>query len=204
MISDNYDSERALASFTFALRQELDLVKYRKIMSHPMWNYLLQAMGYTRSYEEGLEGGLLLVKFTEENPDKFTSKEYEPNLMKLYGFVLRMLDKLDRWEEYLEVWESIFINTKLELTYVKDARKFHGSQMEPFIIREDANTLYVHFLWGTHYRKALIERKLAKKRMGKRIGNLLHASPAELTGAERKRRVRHIMEIARTINPNFR
>lgn len=199
-----FTSEQALADLCLILKSKLDLVKYRQMMSHPMWSYLLRAVVHTRSYEEGIEGGLLLLRFTEENRHILKHSEYEANQRRLYRLILIMLDKLDRWEDYLQVWESLFRNKKLEMTYARGSEKFHGVQMEPFIMREVAATLYVHFLWGTHHRKALIASKLARKRNGKKIGNLLHASPAELTSEERKRRVRRIVEIIKTINPSFR
>lgn len=179
-----------------ALRRKLDLAKYRKIMSYPMWNYLNQAIVRTRSYDSGLNGGLLLLRYTEEYRDKLTKKERESNLMKLYGLTLRMLDKLDRWDEYLAAWEDIRSHTNFEVTYIKEARNSHGARFEPFILREDAHTLYVHFLWGTLHRKELIQRKFARKQQGKRLGNLLHAHQAELTAEEIKRRLDWIIEIA--------
>ncbi len=95
-------------------------------MSYPMWNYLMQAVLRTRSYEEGLDGGLLLLSYTEQCRQSLPEREYRSNLIKLYRFILLMLDKLDRWEEYIAVWESIRANTTLEDTYVKSAREFHG------------------------------------------------------------------------------
>src|SRR5437899_750508 len=126
--------------FGCSLAPHLTLAKYRTIMSCPMWNYISQAIVRTRSYDPGLDGGLLLLRYTEECRGKLTRKEYQSNLIKLYCFVLRMLDKLDRWDEYLVTWEDIRSHTNFEVTYIKEARNSHGARFEPFILREDSHT----------------------------------------------------------------
>ena len=100
-------------------KRQLDMAKYRRIMSHPTWNSLSYAVVSTRSYEEGLDAALLLLRYTEENRRRLSQEEYQSNSILLYYFLLAMLDKMDRWEEYLEVWASIRQNFELEFTYEK-------------------------------------------------------------------------------------
>jgi len=166
------------------LAEKFCLDKYRKIVSYPTWNYVSQAIYTTRSYENGLDGSLLLLRLTEYYKPKLEKKEYESNLRQLYSFVLSMLDRLDRWEEYLELWDKLFRDVPLADTYGKGAKTFHGQKMEPFILNEDEHTLYTHFLWGTQDCKEVIKRKLLKKRSGKRINYLLHAQQDKLTDSE--------------------
>jgi len=166
------------------LAGKFSLDKYRKIVSYPTWNYVSQAIYTTRSYENGLEGSLLLLRLTEYYKPKLEKKEYESNLRQLYSFVLSMLDRLDSWEEYLELWDKFFREVPLADTYGKGAKTFHGQKMEPFILKEDEHTLYIHFLWGTLDSKDVIQRKLLKKRSGKRIDYLLHAQQDKLTDSE--------------------
>jgi lipoprotein NlpI len=94
-----------------------------------------------------------------------------------------LLDKLDRWEEYLLVWDQLRANTSFALTY---ARRPHlaSQDIEPFILRDEGDLIYVHFLWHTAHRKSLIERKLAKLQAGKKLGNLLHSQQDELSDSE--------------------
>jgi hypothetical protein len=167
-----------------SLAEKFSLNKYRKIVSYPTWNYVSQNIFTTRSYEDGLEGSLLLLRLTEYYKPKLEKKEYESNLRTLYSFVLSMLDSLDRWEEYLELWDKLFQEVPLADTYGIGARNFHGQKIEPFVVAEDEHTLYIHFLWGTQDRKEVIERKLLKKRSGKRIDHLLHAQQDKLTDSE--------------------
>lgn len=177
---------------SISLAKKFSLNKYRKIISYPTWNYVTQAIFATRSYEAGLEGSLLLLRLTEDYKPNLEKKEYESNLRSLYSFVLSLLDSLNRWEDYLELWEKLFREVPLSDTYSKDARNFHGAKIEPFVVGEDEHILYVHFLWGTQDHKELIERKLSKKRSGKRINYLLHPQQEELTDSEIQRRLERL------------
>lgn len=176
------------------LAEKFGLNKYRKIVSYPTWNYVSQAIFTTRSYEAGLEGALLLLRLTEHYKPRIDKKEYESNLRHLYSFVLSMLDSLDRWEEYLDLWEKLFREAPLADTYGKDARNYHGGKMEPFVLGEDEHILYIHFLWGTQDRKEVIRRKLLRKRSGKRIDYLLHAQQDQLTESEIQRRLERLAQ----------
>lgn len=167
-----------------SLAEKFSLNKYRKIVSYPTWNYVSQAIFTTRSYEDGLEGSLLLLRLTEYYKPKLEKKEYESNLRQFYSFVLSMLDSLDRWEEYLELWDKLFREVPLADTYGKGARNCHGQKIKPFVVEEDEHTLYIHFLWGTQDRKEVIKRKLLRKRSGKRFDYLLHAQQDKLTDSE--------------------
>jgi hypothetical protein len=94
---------------------------------------------------------------------------------------------LDKWEEYLDAWEKIRADTDFSMTYSKGSRDRHGKIIEPFILSEDDKTLYVHFLYPGH-RKKIIQRKLARKKAGKKLGNQFHARQDELTDGEIKHR----------------
>ncbi len=178
------------------LTKRIDFVKYRKIMSYPVWNYIRQAVVSTRAYEEGLNVGLLLLYLTEEYHLQLNVKEYKKNSILLYCFILDMLDREDRWEEYLNAWEQIRENTNFAITYTMDARFHHGERMTPFILRMGPDFLYIHFLYTLLYRKEVITRKLNKKNSGGKTSNLLHARQEELSEAEIKRRLDWIIKIA--------
>ena len=165
-------------------------------MSHPVWNYLIQAIKRTRSYEKGLDGGLLFLTLTEEYRLQLTKKEYEHNSILIYYFILNMLDRLDRWEDYLSTWGQIRQNTNFTFTYSKRAKEQHKDKIEPFILYEDNNYLYVHFLWMGNYRKKIIERKITKKSEQKLSKNLFHARQEELSEAETQERLDWIIKFA--------
>jgi len=168
---------------------KLDLNRYRKIMSDPMWGLFFEVVHATRAYEKGLELARRLLSFQEHNLDKLSQGERDHNLKRLYRFILRMQDRLDRWEEYIVTWETIRANTSLTDTYSKGIREFAGSTLESFVLSEDGGRLHVHFLWSNLERKQTIERKLERKRSGRKTGNLFHRQGSELTEAEIQRRL---------------
>jgi hypothetical protein len=161
--------------------RRLTLHTFRALLSYPTWNYVRQAAINTRSYQTGLDGALILLRAADEYKPMLTPKEHARCMQDIFQFILTCLDKLDRWEEYLQAWEQIRRNTNYAMTYNRSARQTHGERIEPFVLGEDRRTLYVHFLYFTSHRKSLIERKLERKRRGQKIGNLLHARPDELT-----------------------
>lgn len=173
---------------TNALFKSLSVKKFRQILSYPMWNMIVETIDCTRSYEAGLETGVTFLKYAEEFKEFFSREEYLKHLWTLYLFILHNLDKLDRWEEYLDVWEKIRANTDFSITYSKDSRYRHGKTVETYILSEEDKSLYVHFLYITHHRKKIVERKLARKQAGKKLGNQLHARQDELTDEEIKDR----------------
>jgi hypothetical protein len=170
-----------------AIFKRLTVEKFRQILSHPIWNIIVETIDCTRSYEAGLETGLTFLKYAEEFKEFFTREEHREHLQTLYLFILHNLDKLDRWEEYLDAWEKIRANTDFSMTYSKDSRDRHGEIIDHFILSEDDKTLYMHFLYPGH-RKKIIQRKFARKQAGKKLGNQFHARQDELTDVEIKYR----------------
>ena len=192
--------EALIGSIPDPLKAKLDLTRYRTLMEYPFWNRFRATISGTRAYESGLEACLRLLTFAENHRDSLTKKEYESHLQRLYSGILNMLDKLDRWEEYILVWDSLRANTSLALTY---ARRYASYGIEPFILRDGGDLIYVHFLWTTDHRRRLIERKLAKLRAGKKLGNLLHSQQEELSDSEiraRWERVKQRMIYAEKVN----
>ncbi len=182
------------------LKVKLDLPRYRTLMGYPCWNYFRATISGTRAYESGLEACLRLLTFAENHRDSLTKEEYEGHLQRLYLGILDMLDKLDRWEEYALVWDNLRSNTVLVLPQPRRPPSFG---MEPFTLRDEGNLIYVHFLWHTAHRRCLIERKLAKLRAGKKLGNLLHSQQEELSDFEiraRWERVKQRMIYAEKVN----
>lgn len=149
------------------------------------WNYLMQTFDYTRSYEDGLVFLTKLLGEIEKEKDSLSKEHYEKCIELTYYKLLDYLDKLDRWEEYLEAWERIFQNVKIGLTYSNTVLSRSG--ISPFILKVDKSYVHIHFLWMGHSRKERIERKLEKKRAGRYPGKL-HEQQSELTPKEIKER----------------
>ncbi len=178
------------------LTEKISLEQYRTVMSYPIWNFVQRAIIDTRSYEHGLNSCIVFLQFTEHFRTQLDKKEFESNSIKLYSLVLGMLDRLDRWEEYLEFYDYFRKSCDFCLTYSKRSKETHGKEIEPYIVSEDKNTIYVHFLWGSHHRRDLIARKADKKMAGKGLGNQFHARQSELSAEEVEKRLAWILKTA--------
>ncbi len=179
------------------LKTRLTLRLYRQILSSPTWGFAIEAAVRTRFYEKGLDACLTLLHFTDEHLDELSQKEIETNRRWLFYFLLTLLDKLDQWEDYLSVWRCLRERTNLTVPYSREAREHHGDRIEPFVLGEDKYTLWIHFLYPVMWRKEVIERKVARKKAGKRLGNQYHHPPSELSEAEVRRRLGWILKMAR-------
>lgn len=176
------------------LKARFSLPTYRRLMSYPHWNYFTQSLVASRAYEKGLDACLILLRYTEENQKELSAKECERNLGAVYYLLLKLLDRLDRWEEYVALWDGLRLNVSLSLSYDKAVLDQRAEEVKPFILSNQGSTVEIHFLYLTLDRKELIERKLARKRAGKKLGNLMHSQQDELSEPEIRRRLERIKE----------
>lgn len=151
--------------------------------------FVRQAFVATRAYHCGLEAGLRLLRFADIHQRALAPREVEAHVITLGLFILEMLDRDDQWEAYLATWESVRSHTDYALTYRPEARQQYGTQLTPYLLEEDARGLRVHFLWLTRYRKAVIERKVQRRRRGRKLGNLWHATQDQLSEDELRARL---------------
>ena len=198
LMCDDAGREPASRRGASGLTRRLDLARYRRIMADPTWDFVEQATVATRSYETGLEAGFLLLRFTEEHREELAPATFQDNMIRLYYFVLDMLDRLDQWDAYLDAWAQIRTNTDYAIHERPDA-PVAAMGMAPFILRRGPDAIWVHFLWQLVYRKAVIERKVQARRQGRRLGNLLHHPRDELSDQERRRRVERVAHNVRTM-----
>ncbi len=172
-----------------SMNARLTLHEFRAIFSLRVWPHVRRAIRYTRAYEQGMEACLILLQAAEDFRSELTKKDYANACIMTYGLLLSCLDCLDRWEEYLSVWDQIRTHTELESQFVAGAVAKHGKKMAPFILRETKQYVYVHFLYGHLRRRDLISRKLEKLRTSGKVGNLLHARREQLSEEEMVTRV---------------
>ena len=156
-------------------------------MVKPIRHYFMHAAVATRSYEEGLDAIVSLLRFTEVHRRRLGEEEYQTYLTFLYYFMLEMFDRLDRWDEFLEVWERLRDRTRVVLI-----APVQPSETPSLDSVSDC------VLSLTRHRRDLIVRKLEKKRAGKKLGNLLHARPEELSDEEIEERLERILGWARS------
>lgn len=138
---------------------------------------------------------LYLIDKLEIYKSKLTSEEYDKFGSSLYLFFLHLLDRADRWEDYLQVWDQLRNTTRFYNKYIKSAKYSHSSEIQQFILDETDNSLHVHFLYGTIHRKKILEKKVFKKKEGKKLKNLYHSTIDELTEDEIKDRIAWLNKI---------
>jgi hypothetical protein len=161
----------------------LDWESYSVTMETATWTALWRDIDATQAYDDGLEVGLRLLQATHQHRSQLRPTEYHARQVKLYGRILAMLDKADRWEAYLAVWETIRAHT----THCVPARGHALTVTDPsvaaFVQRADGGfgvpplqygmslptPIAVHFLARYLRRKTLIERKLTQERTARLV-----------------------------------
>jgi hypothetical protein len=165
-------------------------------LEYPTWNYIIQTFDYTRSYEQGLAFATKLFEELEKQEKQIPREKLEKHLQLIYHFVFKNLDKLDRWGDYLALWETVRENVKIYISYPKTSRNEEG--IAAYITREGSKSIYVHFLWSMRHRKVVIERKVEKKKSGAKLDNLLHEQQGDLTPEEVRERFEWIKNFRMT------
>ena len=170
---------------------------YAQLLRDRTWNQFLQFVDYTRSFDRGLEIGFLLLTAHEHFREELATERAERNAALIYSFILRMLDKLDLWEEFVTAYDYLLEHTRLSFGgyYAEDSRPHHlGNGANPYILGDVPGGFRVHFLYGLGHRRSVIQRKIERRKEGKKLGNLYHARQSDLTEQELQDRVRWLLE----------
>ncbi|MBW2672112.1 MAG: hypothetical protein JRD89_01685 [Deltaproteobacteria bacterium] len=160
--------------------------KFKVLLSDPVWPSVQWLVMATRDYENALNTVGMLLYYLETKKAAFDRETYEQYEMKLLDFLLRLLDKADHWEEYVNIYNRILEDRPFYcLTY---NRERNDPVFNRFIRWTDKKFHHVHFLYVHHHRYEVICRKLDKVRSGKRTGNLYHATQCNLSDEELQQR----------------
>ena len=84
-----------------------------------------------------------------------------------------MLDRMDRWEEYLEVWNRLLRDTKVVSLSAVDSHS-----------ETQLAGAFDYLLPGDRSSKGSDWRKLKQKRVGRKLGNLMHHRQEQLPAEE--------------------
>jgi hypothetical protein len=163
----------------------LDWESYSVTMEAATWKALWRDIDATQAYEDGLEAGFRLLLATHQHRSQLRPKDYHARQVLLYGSILAMLDKADRWEAYLAAWETIREQTRHCVPARGNALKVTDPLIAAFVQRADGGfgvpplqngmslpkPIAVHFLYPHLRRKTLIERKLEQERTGRLVAD---------------------------------
>jgi hypothetical protein len=180
------------------IASDLSYEQYDRLLHCPLWSLITETLRYTRSYEDGLRVADKLLALSERYRARMTQERYLTYVKTLLCFSLSLLDRLDRWDEYLKLWTELRQRTDLVdvRNNVSNLRNLYGSKLDEWVIREDSAGLHLQFLWGTDRRKKLIEKKLHKQKTGGKLGNMRHARRSELTAEEIRQRYEFMLRKA--------
>lgn len=79
-----------------------------KLMSYPACNYVEEYFYYCREYESGIRFALTCRTFLDNIPEGNRDKNFYYAYENTYCLQLEMLDCMNRWAEYISVYESYF------------------------------------------------------------------------------------------------
>jgi len=189
----------------------LDWESYRVTMDDATWKALWRDIEATQAYEDGLEAGFRLLQATQRHRGQLGPRGYQANQILLYRSILAMLDKADRWDAYLAVWEAIRAHTNHCFPVRGDTLTVNDPRLESFVRRPDGGfgvpplpygavppkTIAVHFLYHQLRRKTLIERRLTQERAGKLVSERRPLGQDALTAEAIQARLAQIRESAR-------
>lgn len=158
---------------------------FKELSSYPTWNYFLKIIHITREYDKGLTAGIHLLNMNEEYKDRFSQKEYEDHIRLLYDLCLNMLDKLDRWDDFLVAFNQIWKDKRFIFRcHKKSLNEEFGDVLAKGILSETEHYIYVHEFYLHILSKEVIERKIKKRDQGRKLGNMYHHTKEDLTSEE--------------------
>jgi hypothetical protein len=170
----------------------MSLSSYREVMKPDRWGFFIDAINSVRSYSTGFEAASLLLRATVCFHEQLTARERDRAYFIISVFILEMLDKSDRWEDYLS-WFSFLrqhctLSTRHHRQFVRNIR-----EADEYKTGEDGDFVLLNYMQYHHPRMRLIERKISKVTQGHRTGNLLHHAKEALTPEEVRLRLNRVV-----------
>lgn len=141
--------------------------KYKKLFNYPLWNYIANSIIYLKEFGVGLDGAEFLISLTDHYKNQLTKKEYKHNLYLIWYFYLKLLDKADLWQEYIDTFNKL--------------------KSIPYVVHPHSdNHLTTETLLISRYK--IMERKIARQKQGKSTEHLQHKQRNDISDEEYKRR----------------
>ncbi|MCC5848187.1 MAG: hypothetical protein JJU29_08840 [Verrucomicrobia bacterium] len=181
--------------------QPITYKQFRELVSYPTWNYLTQVIRTARAYDEGLSAGIHLLNMNEEYKENLTQEEYDNHLRLLYHLCLDMLDKLDRWQDFLDTFSQVWLDKRFVYRcHKKQLDGEFGELMAKGVVSETPHYVYLHEFWPHVFRKEVIERKIKRQAKGCKMGNMYHHTKDDLTPEEISYRRKWLYDLIHEFN----
>jgi hypothetical protein len=159
--------------------------RFKELLSCPMWSYFLQIVRIGRTYDEALCVGIHLLNLNDEYKDHLTQKEYDDHTQSLLHLCIDMLDKLDRWEDFIAALNHVWADKRFIFRcHKKRLNGEFGELLAKGVVSKTEHYVYVHEFWDLALRKEVIERKIQRKKEGRKLNNMYHHTRYDLTPKE--------------------
>ena len=168
-------------------RRRIALPTFRTLLGEPTWSLVTQFLVTGRWYAEGLDLALALLACADGHRGCMSAGDEAHARIALYTLVLDMLDRLDAWDTYLDVWQQLRQHTAYTVRHGRAAAT--DPRAQPYVVGRQGDRTDLHFLWYTDHRARLITRKVAKHRAGGPVGHLRHHPQSALSATELQRRL---------------
>lgn len=170
----------------------------KKISLSEAINTLICYFYNTREFEVGLTFvdicRDLLNKYTADIPFiEAQHIEYDITFMKL-----NLYDYLNQWQQYLDFFEYIFLEKRSKLyiaTYYSDPNQDAKERFGRYLFSCNYNELQVHKLFLHEDRRAIIERKLIRQKLGKNVEHLKRHQKEQLSDEDYLKRIEEMEQL---------
>jgi len=157
-----------------------------------VWIPLTEGLTYYRLYDTGVQIGYGLLDAADRFRESLDADEHDRRLQLIYVFLLDMLDKTDRWREYLRVFDD----ARAEILRVDTVKPYPAVMRDlrvyrPFMLDETVEGYRMHYLHVRASRLTVIRRKVDLELAGRKTGHLRHRA-VDLDDGEIVRRLRQV------------
>lgn len=176
--------------FSYLIKLKDPLPNLRVLLSYPLCNWVNEFFLTTRNYYSGLKFTDYANEIICNNTDRITPGEYERMDKKLTTYKLVMLDFLNDWDEYINLFDNTLANKKYYVLYPKHAQKHIKDK---YILLDDGYFISAHFLCFMDKRYSIINRKLSRQKVGKSTEHLRRHHQYMLSDEEIEKRYKAII-----------
>lgn len=170
--------------------------KFQRLIDHHL-DSVLHLITRIRAYHDGLTfcDRLDLLNTNYLVTQKQSAVRNRFNDREIILFRLTMLDKLDYYKEYIDLFETVR-ETKTDSEYtIHRGEWYMKPYLEPYVMhRIDEDNVYLHFLFLQRDRYDLIREKWRRFQSNALMENLQHKRQAQLGEEERHQRFLDAME----------
>jgi len=171
--------------------EPITLERFRHLIGYPNWSIVCDAATAARRYDLGLDFAMQLFRAAWHFEAQLSAHEFERALHITSIHILDMLDKADRWEDYID-WFVFLRDYSTVYLRERTAWLARNTPLEDYLIRYDGDYAILRYMYHYHPRYSVIRRKLARKRAGRSTAHLEHHSFHELSPDQVHDRLAHV------------